>query len=186
MINDLSDTLKIDFIPTAQIPFELDRQIEQIDHLAFSANASQDTTDPEPIDWSSPIEWMALGWINDELVTLLGLLQRQILVGGEPLQVVGVGGVATHPNWQGRGLSSALLQVTGKFMRQRFDAPFGLLVCGEERRRFYGRAGWQYVASQLTFRQDDRQRIMEAPVMILPLAGQDWPPGAIDLCGLPW
>lgn len=179
-------TLQIQFFNTDHISDDLRQQIEQIEELAFNDDDDGDSNDPDPIDWSSHIEWMGLGWLESDLVTILGLLQRQILVGAAPVWVVGVSGVATHPDWQKRGFSSSLLRAAENFMHQRLQAPFGLLVCGEERRQFYGRTGWQAVANGLFFTQAGRRRWMEAVVMILPLTEQAWPPGEIDVCGLPW
>ncbi|MBK8822699.1 MAG: GNAT family N-acetyltransferase [Anaerolineales bacterium] len=87
----------------------MDKQIDQLDHLAF-ADEKHDDPEFNSIDWSSHIEHMALGRMDNELVTLLGLLKREILVGERPVWVAGVGGVATHPNWQKRGFSSTLLK----------------------------------------------------------------------------
>ena len=117
-------TLEIQFINTDHISDDLRQQIEQIEELAFNADDDSDSNDPDPIDWSSHIEWMGLGWLESDLVTILGLLQRQILVGAAPVWVVGVSGVATHPGWQKRGLSTSLLQAAENFMRERLDAPF--------------------------------------------------------------
>jgi len=177
--------LQIEFISTDQIPIELDKQIDQLDHLAF---ADENHDDPEfnSIDWSSPIETMALGRIDGELVTLLSLLRREILVGGKSVWVAGVGGVGTHPNWQKRGLSSRLLQAAEKFMREKMDVSFGLLFCADERRSFYGRVGWKYIAEEIYFIQDGGRRSLETAVMVLPFAEQAWLSGDIDLCGLPW
>lgn len=188
--------LQIRFLAQADIAPELDRKIDEIDRLAFhssSTDGDNDTNDAgkfeirwQDIRWG-PLEWMALGYVDDELVTILGLLRREILVGGEPLWVIGVGGVATHPAWQKRGLSTQLLQASETFMREKLPASFGLLICGEERLSFYERAGWKHVANQLFFTQDGRRYpLVDIPVMILPLSQHDWPPGEIDLCGSPW
>ena len=180
------DTLSTEVIFTDQISAELDKQIDQLDHLAFVDDHEHDDPEFDSIDWSSRIEWMALGRVDGELATLLGLLRREILVGGKPVWVIGVGGVATHPNWQKRGLSSTLLQAAEKFMREKMNATFGLLVCADERRSFYGRVGWKHVAGELFFTQEGQRRSMKTSVMILQLAEQAWLPGEIDLCGLPW
>ena len=71
-------------------------------------------------------------------------------------------------------------------MREKMDAPFGLLVCADERRSFYGRIAWKQIADELFFTQDGQRRSLKTSVMILPLAEQAWLPGEIDLCGLPW
>ncbi len=179
------NTLQIEIISTDNIPAELDKKIDQLDHLAF---ADEQHDDPEfnSIDWSSHIEYMALGYMDGELVTLLGLLRRELLVGGKPVWVVGIGGVGTHPNWQKRGFASTLLQSAEKFMREKMKASFGLLICADERRSFYGRNGWKHLADEIFFTQDGQRRSLKTSVMILPLAEQGWFAGEIDLCGLPW
>ena len=184
---DMMNTLQTEIIHTDNISVELNKLIDQLGHLAFAHDPSA-PVDPEfdSIDWSSPIEYMALGYIDGELVTLLGFLRREILVGGKPVWVVGVGGVATHPNWQKRGLSSTLLKAAEKFMREKMNSSFGLLVCADERRTFYGRVGWEHLADEIFFTQASQRRSLKTSVMILPLADQIWLSGEIDLCGLPW
>jgi GNAT superfamily N-acetyltransferase len=177
--------LQIEIISTDNISAELNQQIDEIDHLAF-ADEKHDDPEFNSIDWSSHIEYMALGRVDGELATLLGLLKREILVGEKHIWLAGVGGVATHPNWQKRGLSSALLQAAEKFMREEMKVPFGLLVCANERRTFYGRAGWKQIADEMFFIQDKQRRSLKTSVMILPLIDQGWPSGEIDLRGLPW
>jgi GNAT superfamily N-acetyltransferase len=178
------NNLQIEIVSTDNLAVEVSEQIDRIDRLAF-AEVQHDDPEFNNIDWSSP-EYMALGYRGGELVTLLGLLRREILVGGEPVGVVGVGGVATHPQWQKRGFASALLQAAEKFMREKMNASFGLLVCADERRPLYERAGWQRVAPELFFTQNAQRRSLETCVMILPLTGQLWRGGEIDLRGLPW
>jgi hypothetical protein len=71
-------------------------------------------------------------------------------------------------------------------MREKMNASFGLLVCADERRSFYGRVGWKHVADKLFFTQDNQRHLMNTSVMILPLTEKNWHAGEIDLCGLPW
>ncbi len=177
--------LQIEIVSTDQISTELDFQIDELDHLAF-ADEHHDDSEFNSINWSSHMEYMALGRIDSKLVTLLGLLRRGILVGGKPVWVAGVGGVATYPSWQKRGFSSTLLKAAEKFMREKMNAPFGLLVCADERRSFYGRVGWKHITDKLFFTQEEQCRSLKTSVMILPLADQAWPSGEIDLCGPPW
>jgi len=179
------DHLQIEIVSTDNLATEVGEQIDLIDQLAI-AEVQNDDPEFNSIDWSSPLDCMALGYRGGELVTLLGLLRREILVGGEPIGVVGVGGVATHPHWQKRGFASALLQAARKYMREKMNASFGLLVCADERRPFYERLGWQRVAPELFFTQNAQRRSLKACVMILPLTEQRWRAGEIDLCGLPW
>ena len=195
-MHDKMTDLQIRFVPRSDISLELDQKIDEIDRLAFHSDSNEDNNDPsdagdyeirwQDIRWG-PLEWMVLGYVDEELVTTLGLVHREILVGGKPLWVVGVGGVATLPVWQKCGFSTRLLQAAETFMRENLPADFGLLICGEERIAFYGRVGWQHVADDLFFIQDGkRYPIVHIPVMILPLSKTDWTSGEIDLCGSPW
>lgn len=71
-------------------------------------------------------------------------------------------------------------------MREEMEVPFGLLVCADERRSFYGRAGWKLIADKLLFIENGEHRSLKTSVMILPLSTEVWPSGEIDLRGLPW
>jgi predicted acetyltransferase len=176
--------LQIEFLHITQISPELDREIDALDHLAFSADENDD---PEfnAIEWSAQ-EWMALGRLDGQLVSQLCLLKREILVGGEKVTVAGIGGVATHPQWQRQGLASQIMRATETFLRDEICVPFGLLVCAEQTQPVYARCGWQTVANALFFVQNDQRLPLYTCVMVLPLSGQPWPSGEIDLCGLPW
>lgn len=176
--------LQMRFLPVAEITPELDQRIEALDHLAFSGEAH---TDPEfaSIEWGSP-DWMSLGFLDGELVSQLCLHKREITVGAQRLWVAGVGGVATHPNWQKRGFAAQVLRATETFMREHLEVPFGLLVCADETQPVYARCGWQTVAQALIFVQDGKPRSLETCIMILALTSQPWPDGEINLLGLPW
>jgi GNAT superfamily N-acetyltransferase len=178
---------EITFPHASEITPELDRAIDTLDHLAF---ASDHDGPPDPafdsIDWSTPHEWNALGWLDGELVSQLCLLKREIRVGGEKVWVIGIGGVATHPQWQHQGLASQLMRATETFMRDEIRAPFGLLICADATSPFYAKLGWQVVADELIFIQGNERRTLKTCVMVLNLAEKPFPQGMIDLCGLPW
>lgn len=176
--------LDIRFVPQSEVTPELDRRINALDHAAFPSD-SHDDPEFASIIWSSH-EWMALGFVDDLLVTQFCLLTRQILVGGQPLLVAGIGGVATHPDMRRRGLASRLMRAAEPFMRAEMRVPFGLLICADETQPLYAGCGWQTVASSLIYVQNDSRRVLKTCVMMLPLADQPWPAGEIDLCGAPW
>lgn len=177
--------LSIRFLAVTEISAELDRCIDALDHLAFSGDDHADDPEFASIEWASP-DWLVLGFMEDELVSQLCLHRRTIRAGGETVVVAGVGGVATHPHWQRRGLASQVLGAAAPFMREQMKVPFGLLVCADETQPVYARNGWQTVSHCLTFVQEGRRRKLDTCVMILPLGGQPWPAGEIDLLGLPW
>lgn len=176
--------IQCEIIASELITPENKKLFDQICALAFK----DDKEDPElrDIEWTSQQEWMGLGRLDGELVTILGILKREILVGKKSIWVYGIGGVATHPNWQKHGFSSALLNKAAHFMLEYKEASFGLLVCAEEKRPFYGRAGWKYAADECFYTQAGNKRKLKSVVMVFPILDEDWPQGEIDLCGLPW
>jgi len=78
------------------------------------------------------------------------------------------------------------MRATQEFMREKMSVLFGLLVCSEVTRPMYESLGWRQAAEDLYYLQNGERRLLKASVMILPLAGRNWPSGTIDLCGLPW
>jgi nodulation protein A len=175
--------LDIRFLPHAQITPELQQEFNRLDHLAFGEIA--DDHEFASIQWAAP-DWMALGFLQDQLVTQLCIPKREITVGSERVWVAGLGGMATHPKFQHQGLGSTLLAATESFMRDTIQIPFGLLICADETCPFYELSRWQIAADFLYFRQDQQSRMLKTCVMVLPLAGKPWPVGEIDLCGPPW
>lgn len=142
-----------------------------------------------PYRWTPPEErpWRILVWEGDRLVTHVGVLERGILVGGRPHHVGGICGVMTRPADRGKGYASAALGRAADFMRDELPrAEHGLLVCIDERLPFYGRLGWQRIDAPVSFEQPGGSRVNEINTMVLPLHGRPWPPGAVDLRGLPW
>lgn len=173
---------------------ELDRQMEELYQVAFHEAAmghdELEEQEPEPgasnVAGNSPLNWFVLGWVDSELVTQLALLTREIRVGDQKIQVVGVAGVGTHPKWRHQGFASALLHAAEDFIRREIKVPFGLLVCAPAMRRLYERAGWRQVADELLVEEKGLPQTMNVSVMILPLTQKDWPAGKINLCGSSW
>jgi GNAT superfamily N-acetyltransferase len=177
--------LDIHFLPHTDLTPELRQEIDELDRLAFGEIVFEEDPDFPPIQWATP-DWMALGFLQGQLVTQLCIPERKIIVGSEKFRLAGLGGMATHPEFQHRGLGSALLAATKSFMRDTIQVPFGLLICANELRLFYELSHWQFAADSLYFRQDGQRRIVNPCVMILQLTDRPWPAGEIDLCGLLW
>jgi aminoglycoside 2'-N-acetyltransferase I len=181
----LADTLQIKILSNDQISPELDKQIDQLDHLAYSSVKLPEDPEYGQIVWSAH-DWMVLGFLNDTLVTQLCLLKREINVGTEAIWIYGLGGVATDPQWQRHGFALQILREAEKFMRNEIRVAFGLLICDQEIQSHYTRCGWINVAQSLRYSQAGQSRILNTSVMILPLTNQAWPSGEIDLRGSPW
>ncbi len=141
--------------------------------------------DGDDIEWSNP-SWWVMGRLDGRIVSLVGVLTREIQVGGQAVLVSGIGGVATHPDYQRRGLAGALMQRAAVFMREELHAPFGLLVCSDHRVHYYAKFGWQLLRSPMLFDHREKKDVFEGNVMVLPLADIPWPEGTVDLRGLPW
>lgn len=138
------------------------------------------------LQWATS-EWDVLVYMDGNLVSTVGILERTILVGGQSLHVGGISGVATLPEHRKHGYASLAMRRAEAFMRDELHLEYVLLVCGDERVPFYGSLGWQVVEDPMYLDQpDDSKHLFDAVVMILTLAGKPWPKGVIDLCGLPW
>jgi aminoglycoside 2'-N-acetyltransferase I len=178
-------SISISFLLEKAVSPELKQQIDALDHLAFAGDDIDDDPEFSSVQWASH-DWMVLGFLDGELVTQLCLPKREITVGSEKVWVAGIGGMATHPDYQHKGYGSALLRATESFMRDEIRVPFGLLICADSTRPFYELARWQHVANALYYRRENKKLILHTSVMILKLNDQQWPAGEIDLCGSPW
>jgi len=131
-------------------------------------------------------DWQLMGSREDMIATSLGVVERNATVGGSPVRLGGIGGVATHPEWQRHGYGAALMHEANDFLRNELKVDFGLLVCSEKRSHFYVGLGWQIVKGPLMVDQPSGKVELKAVTMILPCTQENWPDGVIDLCGLPW
>ncbi len=152
---------------------------------APQAKPEAEPEDSDDVEWANPF-WWVLGRLDGRIVSLVGVLTRQIQAGGQAIMVAGVGGVATHPDFQRRGLAGELMQRAAVLMRDELRVPFGMLVCSDHRVHYYAKFGWQLIKSPVLFERHGKQDVFEGNVMVLPLAGIPWPEGTVDICGKPW
>ena len=154
---------------------------EHVDHLigqVFGAEVVGYT-------WAD-VDWHVLGWVEGKLASHVEIIERTGTVGGQPVRLGGIGGVASAADWRRRGLATLAMEKAAEFMCGGLDVEFGLLICGQEMVPFYRRLGWKVVDAPLVFDQPEGKVTFDDVVMVLPCKGQDWPAGTIDLCGLPW
>ena len=126
---------------------------------------------------------------GDQWASAIELFNQTIRVNGEPVAVCGVSGVMTHPDYQGRGLSSQLMQQALKLMQEKFDPPFAVLDCRKPLIPFYTRLGFKHVPGRIRYQQPDGEKMFDPArvnIMVNPLKGIAWKNGDIDLDGLPW
>jgi len=103
---------------------------------------------------------------------------------GEPLTVLALAGVTTHPDFRGRGIGSAMAARALQAVRPP-EAPFALFQTTPPRRRFYERLGCVVVTNRFvdsTAADPEARPWWNELVLRYPAAG-DWPTGTIDLNG---
>ncbi len=164
---------------SAEMTAEENTQVDAVSGLAYAGQG------PNDIDWCSS-DWMVMAKRDGQVVSLLSVVKREILAGTQHVLVGGIGGVATHPDFQRQGLAGDVLRAAAALIRDELGAPFGLLVCHPRLLHYYGKYGWQRVSGPMQFDWRGQKRTWHEETMILPLVNQPWPAGIIDLCGLPW
>lgn len=133
-------------------------------------------------------------WLEDDdgtIVAHLDFERRVIEVGGRAVLVAGVGEVATHPDWQRKGLGRCLMGAFRTVLCTELPVPFAFLNCLEAVAGFYTNVGWRRMPQST--RERDRVTGMwtehTLPAMVLPAMApiEAWPrEGLIDLRGAPW
>ena len=142
-------------------------------------------TDGAGYTWAD-VDWHVVVWIENKLVSHVEIIERTGMVGGHAVRLGGIGGVATVPEWRGRGLATLAMDKAAEYLSGELSVEFGLLICGQEMEPFYRRLGWEVVHGPLVFDQPAGRVTFDDLVMVLPCQGRKWPTGTIDLCGLPW
>ena len=124
--------------------------------------------------------------VDGRAVSHVGLINHTVEVGGTPVRVGGVGGVATNGEVHGRGYAQKTLRFAEKYMCEEMNVEFGLLFCLDRLRPFYERQNWQLLYAPVEFEQPSGKMISPLNVMVLPCSEADWPAGAVNLQSLPW
>lgn len=175
--------MKIDLQIEACRSIELSATDQQAIHeVDAAAYAGQDGGGYQ---WATG-DWYVIGRQSGRIVCQLGIVDRQALVGKTTVRLGGIGGVATLPELQGRGLGSAVLKFAGEYMHKTMGVDFGLLVCETAMVPFYEKLGWLLVKEPMVFDQPGSKVTWHEETMILPCRQINFPAGIIDLCGLPW
>lgn len=168
-----------------QIELKTYSQLTKVERLSLERLYAE-AFPPNEITWAHT-DLHVLVLEAGEIVSNVEIFERRITVGGVPVHLGGIGGVATLKSWRRRGLAEAALQAAQAYLREPLAVEFGLLICGEPMVHYYAKFGWKLVANELWIQQPQgRVLYHDAPTMVLPVGRSDWPAGEIDLCGLPW
>lgn len=119
-------------------------------------------------------------------VSHVGLLKTVVLAGGREVAVGGVGGVVTVPEARGRRHVHAAMRRAAEFMCAELGVDAGMLFCLPRLAPFYARQGWREVEEEVEIEQPQGRTLWPYHVMVLPCAGRAWPPGRVEVGGLPW
>lgn len=135
--------------------------------------------------WAAP-DYYAISEVDDELIGRLGIFDREIEVAGAGMRVGGIGGVITKPEWRLHGIARALLTRSATFIRDELGVEFAMLLCRREVAPVYAKLGWLRVDGQTVFMQPSGMATYPRDTMVLRFTERQWPPGTIDMRGLPW
>ncbi len=135
--------------------------------------------------YSNP-QWYLLGYLQDEFVVQVGVLQRTITIGNKPFLIAGIGFLITEPQHRGKSLATELMNQADIFVKDKLELPFSLLTCKPRLETLYSGMGWRAVNCPNVFTQPTGNRSCGGLIMIKEHGKISWPKGRIDLCGLPW
>ena len=130
--------------------------------------------------------WYLLASIKTDTLCRVGIIERVVRVDNQPVAVAGISGVITRPRWRGRNIASLVLQQAAAFIKDKLNLEFGLLLCRQQVAPVYKKLGWKIVKGPTLFSQPGGQKMFPNLTMVLECGENSWPPGAIDLRGLPW
>src|SRR5205814_5156897 len=116
------------------------------------------------------------------------LLRRTVTVGtgAELVPVAGLASVVTRPEARGRGHAGAAIAAALAFARREWGVDFAMLFCRPELVPFYERIDFAPLPPPVLIEQPAGKIASPTEVMVRPLAGRPWPPGAVDVNGPPW
>jgi hypothetical protein len=109
-----------------------------------------------------------------------------VRAGEASVTVGGVGGVVTRPEAQGRRLVHAAMREAADFICRELGAEFGMLFCLPRLAPFYARQGWLMLEEEIEIEQPAGSVVWPYHVMIRPCGERAWPPGRVEVGGLPW
>jgi GNAT superfamily N-acetyltransferase len=159
------------------------------DHEQLAALRSEVDFGIPPHTWtaSEDTPWRVLLWDGERLASHVGILEREIRVGREPVTVAGIRSVMTLPALRGRGYASRAVSLASAFIADELPkSEFALLICLDTRVPLYRRLGYEVVREPTVFEQPSGPAVNPINTMVRPFRGRTWPSGRVDLRGLPW
>ena len=177
--------MKTEFVATDQLTNIQKESLKQLRAAVYPA-AVLATLIGKQITWASP-QWSILVWDEDELVSRVGLVVREIISNGEPKVIGGIGSVLTHPERQDKGHATEAMCEAVRLFNEELKVAYGLLFCTSRLIEFYKRLQRKPFEGQV-FVQQLRGKIEFSAnnAMVLDVKEQAPLNGSLDLNGLPW
>ena len=145
------------------------------------------TSPGRDVTWSPPQYSIFVHDDAGHLVSHVGVLTREVTLDGTVVRIGGIGGVATHPDYRGRGFAAAGMQRALDFFTEDPGIAFALLGCQPDVAPYYARLGWQPFEGVVMVEQpNSRIQFTINMSMVLPIHAEVPKNGEIDLGGPPW
>jgi len=177
--------MKLEFVATDQLSDLQKNGLRQLGAAVYPPEVVA-TLPGRFFTWASP-QWSVLLWDQDDLVSRVGLVMREIISNGETKSIGGVGGVMTHPARQGQGLASQAMREASRLFDEELKVAYALLFCRPHLVEFYKNLSWKPFEGQVFVEQP--QGKIEFSVngaMVLDIKESAPLNGLLDLNGLPW
>lgn len=134
--------------------------------------------------WRPKSEQLVL-YEGENPVSTCGLLRQQVELCTASLEVGGIGGVVTRPDFRGRGYAGKLLEEALRIFCDEWLLDAGMLFCRDALIPFYRERGWQVLEAPVSILQPIGTITCPTPVMVHPFH-TPWPSGPIHIDSLPW
>lgn len=143
------------------------------------------------------LPWSHVRWAHADLRVLVetaegdlachvGIYTRMAKWNNRPMNIGGIGGVATHPGHRRHGYASVALNAAIQTLRDREDVQFAVLFCEPHNEAFYEARGWHRFIGEVWCEQPEgRVRFEAMAPFVFDIKGRAGG-GILDLCGLPW
>lgn len=177
--------MKLEFVSTDQLSDLQKNNIQRLRSAVYPPEVLA-TLPGLAFTWASP-QWSVLLWDQDELVSRVGLIVREIVSNSETKLIGGVGGVMTHPEKQGKGYASQAMREASRVFDEKLNVAFALLFCRPHLVEFYKRLVWKPFQGQVFVEQPNgRVEFSANGAMVLDVKESAPLNGSLDLNGLPW
>jgi predicted GNAT family N-acyltransferase len=177
--------MKIEFVASNRLSQSQLESFKQLRAMVYPPEVLA-TLPGTQFTWAAP-QWSILVWEENELVSRVGLLTREVLSNGTTKLIGGVGGVMTHPEKQGKGYASYAMREATKVLDLELSVAFALLFCRPHLVEFYQRFHWKPFEGQVFVEQPQGKIEFSANgAMVLNVKEHAPINGILDLNGLPW